>query len=87
MKEADHFHPDGSKLILIMDGYTCHVSYKTPSLLRDNRIVVSGLPEHTSYAIQPLDVSIVGPLKEFLRHLNVRTITTKRSDRNDIFTV
>lgn len=48
-------------MLLGLDEYSCHVSFRKLSLLRDNGIVVVGLPAHTSHVLQ-IDVAIFGPL-------------------------
>lgn len=66
---------DGSKLLLSMDGYASHVSFKKLRLIWGNGIVAAGLPAHTPYVLQPLEVSIFGPVKEdFRRWVNIRTV-------------
>lgn len=78
----------GGKILLVMDGFSAHISFRTLQLLADNGIVVIGLPAHTSHVLQPLDMSVFGPLKErFRRLLSTRTVTTTNDARNDIFTV
>lgn len=71
-----------------MDGYTCHVSFWTLYLLKENDFVGLGLPANTSHVLQPLRISVFGPLKEeFCRLLNMRTIKTRKDERNNIFIV
>lgn len=71
-----------------MDGYACHVDFKTLLLLRDNGIVVAGLPAHASSVLKPLDLSIFGPLKEQFRlRLNIRTMTTAKNGLQYVFTI
>lgn len=37
------------------------------NITRENRVVVISLPYHTSYELQPLDVSVFGPYKSYLQ--------------------
>lgn len=72
---------------LLLDRYSCHVSFKTLSVLKENGVIFAGLPVHMSN-VQPLDVRIFGPLKEEFRCLlNRRTIKTSKDTRNDISTM
>lgn len=78
----------GFNLLLIMDGYSCHMSFITFSLLRENGIGLAGLPSHTSHELQPLDMSVFQPIKqEFKRLLSRHTVYSKRDAHNDIFTI
>lgn len=88
VQESSFLRRDGRKLLLIMDGYACHVAYRTLKMLGDNDIIVAGLPAHTSHVLQPLDVGVFGPLKEAFRQLlSHRTVTSGVDSRHDIFTV
>lgn len=70
-----------------MDGYACHLSFKTLSLLK-NGIIVAGLPANTSHVLQPLDVSVFGQLKEEVRRrLSLQKAYKVKRDRNEVFTV
>lgn len=76
------------KLLLVMNGYSCHMSYRTLALLKTNKIIVAGLSVHKSHVLQPLDVGIFSPYKEAFRTcLSHRTITSSKDPRNDIYTV
>ena len=62
-------------LILTMDGYGAHTSYKALSLLRENKIHVVALPAHTSHRTQTLDYSVFSPFKTYLRNaMNDRSL-------------
>lgn len=79
---------DEKKFLLVMDGYSAHISYNTLVMIRDHNITVCGLPAHTSHVLQPLDICVFDPVNEkFTRLLNRRTVTTSRNDKNDIFTI
>jgi hypothetical protein len=56
-----------AKRLLILDG---HGSHATPEFMRlciANRIQLLYLPAHTSHVLQPLDISVFGPLKSAYR--------------------
>lgn len=86
-EETTHLPRDGRYLLLIMDVYSAHISFKTISVLRDNNVVVLGIHTHTSHALRPLELSVFGTMNERFRQLLARcTITTEKSTRNDIYT-
>jgi hypothetical protein len=65
--------------LLICDGHDSHISGSFISHCIQNRISLLILPPHTSHVLQPLDVSIFGPLKQHLTtalsHLNEAQLT------------
>ncbi|CAH1248371.1 JRKL [Branchiostoma lanceolatum] len=50
-------------LLLILDQATCHLSLKVLQTAIQEKIVIYGLPPHTSQYTQPLDVSIFASVK------------------------
>ena len=76
----------GQQRLLICDGHDSHISRSFISHCIQNRITLLILPPHTSHILQPLDVSIFGPLKRrlttALAYLNQAQLTriTKRVD-------
>jgi hypothetical protein len=68
----DHFLPyarpcalDKQPILLIYDG---HASHKNPELIkwaREQGIILFVLPAHTSHVLQPLDVAVFGPFKNY----------------------
>lgn len=71
-----------------MDGYYCHIAFKTISLFQENDIVVAGLPAHTSHVLQSIDVGVFSPLEEdFRRLLGRRTHFSKHDASDIIFTI
>ncbi len=50
-------------LLLIMDGYTSHISLEIIHLLKNNSIICLILPPHTSHGLQPLDVVLFNSVK------------------------
>lgn len=67
VSETLFLHREGKKLWLIMDGYQCHISFKSLLLLKDNGIVVADLAAHASHVLQSLHVAVFRPLKEDIR--------------------
>lgn len=54
--------------ILVVDGFSGHISPRFRFRAEFNRIKVLYLPPHTSHITQPLDVGIFGPLKRYFAH-------------------
>lgn len=53
--------------MVILDGYSTHLSIRVLRMLRDNGVIVYVLPSHTSHVTQPLDVAVFGPMKAHAR--------------------
>ena len=56
-----------NKILLIMDNAECHMSIHAVEYAIQHGIVIVTLPPHTTAKLQPLDVSIFGPFKAYLR--------------------
>lgn len=52
--------------LLLMYGYTCHVTLKVVLETKSTRLDLHMLPSHTSHVMQPLDCSIFKPIKNIL---------------------
>lgn len=66
-----HFHHHvessrDSKVLLLLDNHTSHISIKALDYCKENGIVVLSFPPHCSHKLQPLDRSVYGPLKKFV---------------------
>ncbi|CAH2000355.1 unnamed protein product [Acanthoscelides obtectus] len=66
----DHFikHTKSSKenkCILVLDNHESHISPKALEKCKLNDMHLLTLPPHTSHQLQPLDVSVFGPLKRY----------------------
>jgi DDE superfamily endonuclease len=75
-------------VVLLLDGYSGHIRYKTLSLLRENNIVVLALPANTSHRTQVLDYTVFAPFKTESRSLlDGRCMNSaSNSELNNIFT-
>ena len=51
------------QILLILDNHESHVSFPAVEKAKENGIVLLTIPPHTSHRLQPLDVSVYGPLK------------------------
>ena len=64
----DYFDPQtkairkGEQRILLLDGYTSHISTTVIQYYITKKIILLYLPAHTTHILQPLDVGIFGPL-------------------------
>lgn len=75
-------------ILLTFDGYGAHVSFRALQLLKDHRIIVVGLPAHTSHRTQVLDYTVFSAFKTSFRNLlNHRAATVSYTQRNDVYTV
>ena len=52
-------------VIVFMDGHTSHLSYFVVKCAQENNVILFCFPLHNSHILQPLDVSVFGPLKQF----------------------
>lgn len=51
--------------LVIMDNHKSHLSLEVASIARENGISIVTFPPHCSHRMQPLDVSVYGPLKAY----------------------
>lgn len=51
--------------LLILDGHTSHLSIEALDLAAENGVTLLTLPPHCSHKLQPLDVSIFGPVRTY----------------------
>lgn len=58
-------------VILLMDNHDSHISIPLIEEARANGIVLVGFPGHTTHILQPLDVHVIGPLKNKVRKITV----------------
>jgi hypothetical protein len=54
---------DTAPVILFFDGHHSHISIKLIEEARYNKVHLICLPPHTTHILQPLDVSVFGPVK------------------------
>ena len=57
-----------NKILVIMDNAECHMNIHVVEYAIKHGIVLVTLPPHTTAKLQPLDVSVFGPFKVFLRN-------------------
>jgi len=72
-----HLADQMQRRLLIMDGHSSHITANMIAYCMRHAIDLLILPPHTSYVLQPLDVSVFSPLK---RALAVETDAASRPD-------
>lgn len=62
-----HVKPSlADKVLLILDGHTTHSkNLAAINLAKENGVILLQLPGHTTHRLQPLDVSIFGPMETY----------------------
>lgn len=56
-------------VLLLLDNHGSHLSVKGIDFCRDNGIVMLSFPPHCSHRLQPLDISVYGPVKRYVNKL------------------
>jgi hypothetical protein len=51
--------------LLLLDNHESHISYDCLQFAKENGVTMVSFPPHTTHKLQPLDVSVYGPLKRF----------------------
>lgn len=54
-----------SPTLLLLDNHTSHLSIEAIDLAAENGITMLTFPPHCSQRMQPLDVGVFGPIKDF----------------------
>ena len=85
VKETESLRRNKQHLLLILDGYSAHLQFRTLDLFRKNNIITIALPSHSSHELQPLDVTVFGAFKSYLqRELHMASQTKKIFNAFDI---
>lgn len=50
-------------IIMFLDGHKSHLTYYLSKFCREHKIILISLPPNATHFMQPLDVSVFGPLK------------------------
>lgn len=89
VRETETLRNRHRHIVLLMDGYAAHVTYKTLKYLTENRVIVVALPAHTSHRTQVLDYTVFSPFKTSLRNaLNRRaSVSSSGNFRSDVYTL
>jgi hypothetical protein len=60
--------------LLVLDNHGSHCSYRFMRVALENRVILAYLAPHCSHVIQPLDLSVFGPMKTaYRKELGLRT--------------
>ena len=59
----------GRKVLLVYDGYRCHLDVKVLEKPKTGNVIAYCLPAHTSRTTQPLDVGLFRPFKRYLNEI------------------
>ena len=51
-------------ILIFLDGHTSHINLAVADFCREHEIIIFCFPPHASHVLQPLDVSVFGPLKK-----------------------
>lgn len=65
-----------------MDNHNSHISVRIYDFCRENGIVILTIPPHTSHRLQPLDLTVYGPLKLAFYRECYLSLQNKSRDRN-----
>ncbi|XP_045449135.1 uncharacterized protein LOC123657659 [Melitaea cinxia] len=74
-------------ILFILDNHSSHISLRAYEFCKESNIVMLSLPPHGSHRIQPLDVSIYGPLKTAYKqecNILMKTELGRKITQNDI---
>ncbi|KAJ8939486.1 hypothetical protein NQ318_022540 [Aromia moschata] len=64
---VQHVKPTSeSPVLLLLDNHSSHLSIETVNIAKENGVVMLSFPPHCTHKLQPLDVSVFGPLKKYL---------------------
>ena len=55
--------PPARPQIILLDSHATHVSFDAMLFREENGLVFLTFPDHTTHLLQPLDVSVFGPMK------------------------
>ncbi|XP_033749086.1 uncharacterized protein LOC117333772 [Pecten maximus] len=56
-------------VLLLLDNHDSHISIPVIDMARAERVEILAFPAHTTHLLQPLDVNIIGPMKEKMKSL------------------
>lgn len=71
---------ENHRILLLVDNHISHVSYETIEYASKNGMVVLSFPPHCTHRLQPLDVGIFGPFKNYLK-TSFKNFTTANPGR------
>ena len=85
VKHVADLTSNNRKVLLILDGYRCHMSVRTLEMLNAHGVIVYALPAHTSGKTQPLDVTVFSSFKNALNEAVNLSVSKSYSNDWDVF--
>lgn len=76
-----------NRVMLILDNHETHLSPAVLDKASDAGIVVVTFPPHTSHRLQPLDLSVYGPLKTYYNQAVEAWLLNNKGKTFDIYSV
>lgn len=92
IKFLDHFlntvkSSKDDRVLLILDNHETHLSPEVLDKASDAGIVMVTYPPHTSHKLQPLDLSVFGPLKTYYNQAVEAWLLNNKGNTFDIYSV
>lgn len=92
VKFLDHFlssvkSSKEDRVMLILDNHETHLSPKVLDKASDGGIVMVTFPPHTSHRLQPLDLSVYGPLKTYFNQAVEAWLLNNKGKTFDIYSI
>lgn len=75
------------RAILVLDNHETHLSPEALDKASNNGLVMITFPPHTSHKLQPLDISVYGPLKCYYNQAVEAWLLNNKGKTFDIYTV
>jgi len=69
--------------LLIMDGHNSRQNVEAIKFLKESKVTVIILPDHSTHVLQPLDISIFSPFKKFLTKNKKRYLESVKLENNN----
>ena len=90
LKFIDHFirHVKPSKddpALLLLDNHSSHVNMEVVNKAKNNNIVSLSFPPHCSHRLQPLDVGVYGPFKNYMNRAQTTWMTSNPGKTMSIY--
>lgn len=67
VQDTANLRESRKKVLLIFDGYSSQIKFKTFKLFQDNGVVVISLPVCSSHVLQPLYLTVIGSNKSYFQ--------------------
>uniref|UniRef100_A0A0K8VHQ6 DDE-1 domain-containing protein n=1 Tax=Bactrocera latifrons TaxID=174628 RepID=A0A0K8VHQ6_BACLA len=74
-------------ILIPFDNHASHCSLESINYCAEVGIILLSFPPHTSHRLQPLDVSVFGPFKQFCRKAFIDFLTTNPGKQISIYDI